>query len=172
MIVCPFCGYDDLIEGVDTCDQCHQPLADVFIRAPSSGVEAALLHDLIGDLPVHPPVKLAPEATVGEALGTMVKERIGCLLVVKDDKLAGIFSERDALMKLGIDAAAAYEKPIVKYMTPNPAVVSADDKIAVALHRMDVGGYRHLPVMDGDKPVSLISIRDILRYLTEQGAPA
>ncbi|MEO1496085.1 MAG: CBS domain-containing protein [Planctomycetota bacterium] len=172
MIVCPFCGYDELIEGADTCEQCHQPLADVFIRTPASGVEAALLHDVVGDLPTHPPLELAPEATVGEALRTMVDQRIGCLLIVKDGKLAGIFSERDALMKLGVDAASRHHEPIVKYMTPNPAMVSADDKIAVAIHRMDVGGYRHLPVMDGDRPVSLISIRDILRYLTEHGVAA
>lgn len=172
MIICPFCGFDDLIEGADTCDQCELPLADVFIRAPASGIEAALMRDRVGELPTHEPLRLTPEATVGEALRKMVDERIGCLLIVQDDKLLGIFSERDALLKLGVDAASAHNQPILKYMTPNPAVVSADDKIAVAIHRMDVGGYRHLPVMDGDTPVSLISIRDILRYLTEHGVAA
>ena len=52
-------------------------------------------------------------------------------------------------------------------MTPNPAVVSADDKIAFALHKMDLGGYRHLPVLAGERATKFISIRDILRYLTE-----
>lgn len=167
MIVCPYCGFEDLIEGADTCDQCHQPLTDVFIRTAERGIEADLLHDTVGDLPAHPPVEVGGEISLGEALKTMVSKRIGCLLVVNEGRLLGIFIERDALMRVGVDAAALHDEPLLKFMTPNPAVVAKDDKIAMAIHRMDVGGYRHLPVMDGERPVSLISIRDILRYLTE-----
>ncbi|TWT47701.1 CBS domain-containing protein [Botrimarina hoheduenensis] len=167
MILCPFCGFDELIEGADTCEQCEQALTDVFIRAPAKGIEASLLHDTVGALPAHPPVEVGGEVSLSMALKTMVERRIGCLLVVNEDRLVGIFSERDALIRLGVNAKDLHDQPLVKFMTPNPMVVSTHDKVAVAIHRMAVGGYRHLPVMDGERPVSLISIRDILRYLTE-----
>ena len=149
MLVCPACGADDLIEGVDTCEHCLQPLTDMFIRVPKSSVEADLLRDLVEDLPVHEPIVVGPTATVGETLRLMVDQSVGCALVVVDNQLAGVFSERDALLKLGVNGGSLHGEPIVKYMTPNPAIVSADDKIAFALHKMDLGGYRHLPVMEG-----------------------
>lgn len=172
MLVCPSCGADDLIEGVDQCDYCQQPLTDLFIRVPASSVEADLLRDRVGDLPAHDPIVLGPDATVGEALTKMVEGGVGCVLIVVDDALAGIFSERDALLRLGPTGGDRHSQPIVKFMTPNPAVISAEDKIAFALHKMDLGGYRHLPVLEGDRPVSVISIRDILRYVTEHDREA
>lgn len=167
MLVCPHCGADDLIEGVDQCEQCQQPLTDQFIRLPASSIESDLLRDRVRDLPSHEPIELGPDATVGDALRAMVDGGVGCALVVVDGVLAGIFSERDALMRLGPAGVDLHDKPLVRYMTPNPATIATNDKIAFAIHKMDLGGYRHLPVMDGDKPVSVISIRDILRYVTE-----
>jgi CBS domain-containing protein len=172
MLVCPYCGADDLIEGIDQCDVCEQPLTDQFIRLPASSVEAKLLRDRVRDLPSHKPIELGPDATVGQALKAMVEGGVGCVLIVVDGALAGIFSERDALMRLGPQGVMLHDKPLVKYMTPNPAVINADDKVAFAMHKMDLGGYRHLPVMDGDQAVSVISIRDILKYLTEHSQPA
>ncbi len=53
-------------------------------------------------------------------------------------------------------------------MTPDPETLSIDDKIAYALHMMDLGGYRHIPVRDEfDKISGVVSVRDILRYITE-----
>ncbi len=172
MLVCPYCGADDLIEGIDQCDVCEQPLTDQFIRLPASSLEADLLRDRVRDLPSHQPIELGPDATVGQALRAMVDSGVGCVLIVVDGALVGIFSERDALLRLGPQGVQLHDKPVVKYMTPNPAVIAADDKVAYAMHKMDLGGYRHLPVMDGDRPVSVISIRDILRYVTEHSQPA
>lgn len=167
MLVCPYCGADDLIEGVDQCEHCLQPLTDQFIRLPGSSLEADLLRDRVRDLPSHKPIFLGPDATVGDALRAMVDGSVGCVLILVGGQLAGIFSERDALMRLGPEGVELHDRPLVKYMTPNPATIRADDKVAFAMHRMDLGGYRHLPVLDGDAPVSVISIRDILRYVTE-----
>jgi len=57
-------------------------------------------------------------------------------------------------------------------MTPEPVTLELNDKIAFALHKMHVGGYRHLPIMDGGKLVGVISIRDILSYVTERSTVA
>ncbi len=51
-------------------------------------------------------------------------------------------------------------------MTANPECVNADDTLAFALHKMDVGGYRHLPVLHEGKPAAVISVRDLLRHIT------
>lgn len=167
MLICPDCGADDLIEGADQCDHCEQPLTDLFIRVPASSIEADLLRDTVGELVGQEPIELASESTVGEALTAMAERGVGCVLIVSAGKLAGIFSERDALLKLGPEGVGLHDQPVVKYMTPNPATVSSEDRVAFALHRMDLGGYRHLPVMEGDRATKLISIRDILRYVTE-----
>jgi CBS domain-containing protein len=60
-------------------------------------------------------------------------------------------------------------KPVSSLMTKNPATLRARDKIVFALHRMNVGGFRHIPILDDEeKLVGVISVRGILAYLTER----
>ena len=77
-------------------------------------------------------------------------------------------TERDALMRLGADVATYTEEPIESLMVPDPVTLNARDRIAFALHKMHVGGYRHIPILSEEKLVGVISIRDILNYLTER----
>ncbi|MFT3771567.1 MAG: CBS domain-containing protein [Minicystis sp.] len=113
------------------------------------------------------PSAVAPDTTVGDVLQKMVDERIGCVMIVDQGKLLGIFSERDALMKLNVDAAKHFSRPISQFMTQGVVTLEADDRIAYALHKMNVGGYRHVPILFDGKLAGVISIRDILRYLTD-----
>lgn len=167
MLLCPDCGAEN-IEGSDQCDGCGQTLTELFVRVPAHSIEADLLRGRVSEIPNHPPVTLPASATVGEVLQSMVENRIGCVLLVNDaGTLAGIFTERDALMRLNVDAAARHSLPIEQFMTPNPATIPAGAKIAFGLQQMNMGGYRHLPVLEGDRPVSVISIRDMLKYLTQ-----
>lgn len=167
MIVCPFCGAE-VLEGDDVCMECTQTLTDLNIHVPATSLEADLVRDRVDVLPPQKPVTVAPRDSVGDVLAKMVDSRIGCVLVVENGKMVGIFTERDALMRLNTDAAKLSVKPISEYMTPNPETIPAKSKISFALHKMDLGGYRHLPMLDGDKPVGVISIRDILAYLTNR----
>lgn len=168
MITCPFCGAEN-IEGADMCDECEHSLTDVGVRQPASAVERGLLRDRIEVLRPRAPYAVAPDATVGESLRMMIERRVGCLVVVDAGRLLGIFSERDALLRLNVDAARMADRPISEVMTVNPATLKTRDKIAYALHRMNVGGFRHLPILDDEeKLVGIISIRDILLYLTER----
>lgn len=167
MLICPDCGSEN-IEGSDLCDACGQTLTELSVRVPQNSIEADLLRARVSEIPNHPPVMLSATATVGEVLKAMVDHRIGCVLLLNEaGTMAGIFTERDALMRLNVDAADRHELPIERFMTPNPATIPAGAKIAFGLQQMNMGGYRHLPVIDGDKPVSVISIRDMLRYLME-----
>ena len=161
---CPYCGVE-IIEGVDECEQCGQTLTDLSLPRPSTMVEADLLRDRIAILAPQKPTTIHPDTPVHEALSKMLLERIGCLMVVDQEKLVGIFTERDAMTKLNVDADQFSDHPISRYMTHNPVALGVQDKIAFALHKMNLGGYRHLPILDNQSLVGVISIRDILGYL-------
>ncbi len=171
MIICPYC-HSENIEGADDCVDCSQPLNDLSIRVPATSVEADLLRDRIERLWPKTPSTVPPDMPVGQVLQKMVGETIGCVMVVEGGQLVGIFSERDALMKLNVDAARCLDKPISQFMTERPVTLETSDKIAFALQKMNVGGYRHLPILFDGKLAGVISIRDILRYLTERIAAA
>lgn len=166
MVVCPFCEEEN-IDGADECEQCHQPLGFLSKPRASSPIEHSLLKDRVYMLAPPKPVSVDDSTQVGEVLRLMVDRSIGCVLVVHDDELAGIFTERDALLRLNVDAAAFADRPVRDFMTVSPDTIEMDAPIAFALHKMDVGGYRHLPVTTGGRPSGIISVRDILRYMTE-----
>ncbi len=167
LILCPYCEAEN-IEGADECQACGEGLTELSRHIPSSSVEADLLRDRIERLWPKSPTSVPPDATVGEVLKLMVDKEIGCVMVVDRGKLAGIFSERDALMKINTDAPRVLNKPISQFMTADPVTLETNDKIAYALQKMNVGGYRHIPILFEGKLVGVISIRDILRYLTER----
>jgi CBS domain-containing protein len=167
MIVCPYCQAEN-IEGADLCVECKGALAEMSVRIPATRVEADLLRDRIERLWPKSPSTVRPDTPAGQVLQKMIDERIGCVMIVEDDQLVGIFTERDALMKINTDAARLSKRPISQFMTANPVTLEAHDKIAFALQKMDVGGYRHIPILFNGKLAGVISIRDILRYLTER----
>ncbi len=81
-------------------------------------------------------------------------------------KLLGIFTERDLLKKVaGIHVLYA-DMPVRSFMTYKPVTLAASDSLAFALHKMDGGGYRHVPVLDKGKPIGVVSVRDMLRHIT------
>jgi CBS domain-containing protein len=169
MILCPACGAENL-DGADECDQCQLPLTQLSSPQASTAVERGLLKDRIEVLHPRPPITVSPETPVAEVLRQMVAENLGCAAIVdKDNHLLGLFTERDALMRLNVDAAKMADKPVRAVMTQNPTTLRSRDKIAFALHRMNVGGFRHIPILDdNDKLVGIISVRGILAYLTQR----
>ncbi|HYO23497.1 MAG TPA: CBS domain-containing protein [Lacipirellulaceae bacterium] len=168
MILCPYCDAEN-IEGADACEGCGLALGDLSLRPPATEVERGLLRDRIASLNPKAPLAVGPDEPIGRVLTTMVERGVGCMMVVEGDRLLGIFSERDAMMRLNVDAARLADRPVSELMTIDPATLRTRDKIAFALHRMNVGGFRHVPILDEeDRLVGVISIRDILRYLTSR----
>jgi len=87
------------------------------------------------------------------------------LVVALGGRVVGIFTERDALRKLAgsnIDGVTVGE-----VMTADPVVLRTDDSVAVAIHKMAVGGFRHIPLVDGGAPVGMITAHDLFRYILE-----
>jgi CBS domain-containing protein len=165
-MICPNCGHDNL-PGTEECSSCLQDLTQLDRPSASNRVERSLMEDPVGKMFRRKPIVVRPSATIEEALKIMLGPGIGALLVVDDaGMLVGIFSERDLLTKLPNDGKSYRELLVDQFMTPGPETVTADDTLALALHKMDVGGYRHLPVVRDGKPEGVISVRDMLRHIT------
>ena len=168
LLPCPFCDAE-VIEGADTCDACGQPLTESHLPIPATGVERALLGDRVRLFQGRQPMVVSPSMPVREVLRLLVDNKIGCVLVADQGKLAGIFTERDALLKLGERAAELGGRPVAEFMTSKVESLPPTAKIAFAVHRMDQGGYRHVPVVDEQgRAVGIFSVRDILSYLTRK----
>lgn len=170
LLPCPYCG-SDVIQGVDECESCGQTLTDTHLPIPATPVERALLSDRVKLFETLSPLSVSPTMPVREVLRLMVDNKVGCVMVVDQGQTVGIFTERDALLKLDEDRAAWDDKPVSDFMTKNVQSLPPTAKIAFAVHRMDQGGYRHVPVMDDSgKAVGVFSVRDILKYLTKKMA--
>lgn len=166
MTECPYCGVEN-IDGADHCEECQQPLDYMSKPRAANAIERSLMKDRVSSLKPHTPLTVAPEEPVGEVLIRMVEHEIGCVVVARDQQIVGIFSERDALDRLNVDFAALADRPVSQFMTPSPEAVDTDARIAFAIHKMDVGGYRHMPVVTNGRISGVISVRDVLRYITE-----
>lgn len=115
-------------------------------------------------------ITVDPSANLMEAARAMSAGGGGSVLVIQDGALVGIFTERDILQALGHSSSAdlARVSPVSKWMSPDPVTIGPDTMVAEALNRMLFGGFRHLPVMDGDAVVGMVSMRDLARSLAEQ----
>jgi CBS domain-containing protein len=107
-------------------------------------------------------ITVDPSTSVAAAVTVMGMERIGGLLVMESDKLEGIFTERDLVRALSYDIGAA-SQPVSQWMTRDPVTVGPETPVEQALERMLAGNFRHLPVMDGERVVGMVSIRDLSR---------
>jgi CBS domain-containing protein len=168
MIICPYCDQENL-PGADVCEQCGNSLADLNLPVPATKLERSLLRDRVRTVTTMPPLTVFPETRIREVLQLMNERQVGCVMVVENRQLVGIFTERDALLKLGTEAATLGDRPVSQFMTPHPQTLRLDAKIAFAVQRMDLGGFRHVPVVSpSNEPVGVISVRDILDYLSEK----
>lgn len=171
MAICPNCGRKN-IPGVDECEKCGQSLTELSEFRPTLPLAKGLVDDDIATLEPRVPVAVSPTAKVGDVLNLMVDRRIGSVLVADGDRLLGIFSERDALVRLNTDASKLKDRAISEFMTASPTTLSLDASIVFAVHKMALGHYRHIPILTNGKPTGMISIRDVLRYMTEKLQPA
>ena len=114
----------------------------------------------VGDVMTSGVLSVGPSTTVAEAATMMGERRVGSALVMEDDRLLGIFTERDIVRALGQDFGAA-ERPVSEWMTPEPTTVRPETPAGEALKTMLDGGFRHLPVSEGDRVLGIVSIRDL-----------
>lgn len=108
------------------------------------------------------PVTAPAGTTVSDAARLMKQRKVGALMVVDNDKLVGVFTERDGLFRVlaeGLDGGAT---PLSKVMTGNPQTIGPNSGFTQALQMMHEGRYRHLPVVEDGRVIGIVSVRDAL----------
>lgn len=163
---CSWCDHDNL-PGEDACRGCLRDLTYLDRPAAQDRIERSLMGDPVGSIGPRAPITLPPEATVGQAMRVMLDQDIGAVLVVDGHgELLGIFSERDLLTKVAGLVEDYSARPVSELMTRRAETVGDGDSLAFALHKMDCGGYRHLPALRDGALVGMVSVRDLLRHIT------
>ncbi len=108
-----------------------------------------------------------PDIMVLNAIELMCDRNIGGLLIVEKDKLVGIFTERDYARKLILKGKSSKDTPIGDLMTPHPFTVSPETSIEDCMKLMTKKHIRHLPVVENDILVGMISIGDVVKHIIE-----
>lgn len=109
------------------------------------------------------------DARLTRAAARMVARTVGAVVILEHDRLVGILTERD-IMK-AVASERANESRVDEWMTRHPEVVSPDDSTDHAAALMIHGGFRHLPVVEGNRVVGIVSIRDLMRVAIADTSP-
>ena len=115
------------------------------------------------------PICLEVGSRLVDAIKLIQEHRIGCVLVTHNERVEGIITERDLtlyVLNRNVDVNAVQ---VEQFMTQNPECLELNDPISYAMNRMNLGGYRHVPIIDQQKrPVGIISVKDIVNLLVEE----
>ena len=114
----------------------------------------------IGELMTTDVLTVAPEDTLGEAAAKMTERGVGAVVVSDFGRMIGILSERD-IMRAVADRIHSSEARVREWMTADPITATTDTSIEDAARTMFDNGFRHLPVVDGERAVGIVSLRDL-----------
>lgn len=168
-ITCPSCGTRN-IEGNDECANCGADLQKVDLPKPAAKIEQTLMQMPLTALSMTKIHAVTPDTTLDAAIAALLRQNADILEVVEDDQLVGVLSVRDIINRVGSDYASKLSRPVREFMTPKPETLPPDAPITFAINKMDVGGYRHVPVVQDNRMVGVVSIRDVIRYLVKHSA--
>ena len=113
-------------------------------------------------------ISIESTANLAAATELLSKHRIGAVVVLDTDgRLVGILSERDIVRTMGNGGIAALQLPVAQVMTRNVSTCDVNDSISSVMERMTEGKFRHMPVLDKDRLVGLVSIGDVLKLNIE-----
>ena len=147
---------EDLRRQSEVVEEAHRDLEQRMIKQPIQALD--------------PPAAIAlhRDASLADAVALMRSKGIGCVLVVEDDRLVGLLTERDLLLKVLGRVSDLDAVPLSRYMTPDPEVLHLEDPIVFALNKMSLGGFRHVPLVDQERrPVGVVSVKLIVQYIVE-----
>ena len=112
----------------------------------------------------HQVVSVSLDAKVSAAVKILSQKRIGAVLVMNGSKIEGILSERDVVRVLGEQGAGALDEPVKSVMTAKVITCRERDAVSHIMEKMTSGKFRHLPVVENDRVVGLISIGDVVKW--------
>jgi CBS domain-containing protein len=111
---------------------------------------------------------VSPDTSVYEALEELEDNNLGSLVVVENGKLIGIFTERDYARKVILKGRSSKDTHVRDIMTERPVFVTPDTTIETCMQLMSSKAFRHLPVLDNDQLVGVISIGDVVKYIINE----
>jgi len=111
---------------------------------------------------------MPPSATLAEVARELATRRIGAVVIMEGERLAGIVSERDMVRALATDGAAALDAPASSAMTQAVQTCRLDDLIDEVMEKMTASRFRHMPVLEDGKLVGLVSIGDVVKQRIEE----
>ncbi len=159
---CPVCHFDNF-EGEDSCSNCGADLATSDVPQSLADYHDTILGEHLLALGVGEPLTVAPTLPIADAIRRMHAAGVDCLLVCRRGRLVGIFTDRDAVVKVAGKRLDAFD--VRDFMTPDPVVLRADDTLAVAIHKMAIGGFRHIPIVEGDRALGVVAAADVFRHI-------
>ncbi len=145
----------------------QDPLSNYETPAYADDLERSLIEDRVTVIQSNPFMQVQSSTTIREAMRIMAEQDIACLVVTDEqNKVVGVLSERDVLMRVAEDYAALAGVPVRAVMTPQPTVVYETTKPAHVMNLMSEGLFRHVPVVDADgRLTGMIGARRLIAYL-------
>jgi CBS domain-containing protein len=147
-------------------EEFQDPLENYEPRQYHDALEEALVEQEIGTIRHTPFTTIAPDLPVHEAVVRLADLHVACLLVAENDRLQGVFSERDVLNKVALNYDEVRDRPVRDVMTDHPIYVHETDSAITSLSVMAVCGYRHVPVLDLDEKLTgIVSPQRLVEFL-------
>jgi CBS domain-containing protein len=130
----------------------------------------SILCQSIGAIGLKQPLTVRLETSLQECLALLQGHRVGSVIVIDpSDKIAGILTERDCVLKIMGKVPDLSQAFVRDYMTPDPVREAPSATIAFALSLMSNGGFRHIPIVDqDDMPIGIVSVKDIVDFLVQR----
>lgn len=166
-VKCPACGFKNF-QGDDRCGRCFHTLMPQNIPAHKPDLyREALMQAPVSELLTGKDLLVAdPADTIEKVVEILRDQKHDCVLIYKRKKLVGILSQRDLILRVAGKYQDLSQVKVEAVMTKNPEYVRLDHPIAYMVNKMALGGFRHVPVLaEGGTPVSIVSIKDVLKYL-------
>jgi CBS domain-containing protein len=164
VIRCPSCGHANYA-GEDACEECGADLRTLDVPQDAVDFHGRLLGEHLDALGIEAPPTVIAGTSARAAIARMKDDGLECLLVVDGEQLRGIVTYQDAILKL---QGHPFDGMVVDaLMTPDPVVLRHDDTTAIALHKMAVGGFRHIPIVEDGRLVGLVQARNLFGHLLE-----
>lgn len=114
-------------------------------------------------------ISIEPTATLDTAVKTLAEHKIGALLVLGPDRrVIGILSERDIVRVLAERGAGVLSQPLAQVMTRKVITCSQSDSVGVLMERMTTGKFRHLPVIEDEQVIGVVSIGDVVKHRLQE----
>jgi len=128
-----------------------------------------ILCQSVGVLNPHDPVTVREDTTLDEVIDILKKKKTGSVIVVNKQKITGVFTERDVVLKVINEGFNLKETEVSEVMTKNPQTIAMTDSLAYALNLMSHGGFRHLPITgDEGEAVGMLSVKDIVDFIASK----